>query len=43
MSRELIVPVILGNILAIVLLGVAARAARVARYILGVGFISGSI
>ena len=43
MSRELIVPVILGNILAVVLLAVAAKAARAARYIIGVGFISAGI
>jgi len=34
------VPVILGNILALVLLAVAAKAPRAARYITGVGFIS---
>jgi hypothetical protein len=43
MSPELIVPVILGNTLALVLLGVAAKAPHVARYIVGVGFITAGI
>jgi hypothetical protein len=40
MRHEVIIPVIVGNFVALVFLLVAARVASLARYLIGVGFIS---